>query len=149
MSDPLAEALHALVEGEPEVLQATLRALVREMPGTFLLADPGGKILAASLGRKDVVGMTADEIENLGWPALVHPEDLPGVRAQVEAQRGAPTVQYSLRWLLPSGKVVSLVMDAATWVRTSLSEDVTLVSVVVDGYCRRIGGPCPLGGVDG
>ena len=131
-------------------LHARLRAEARESAEGFRLAfehapvamfvvgaDPArfGRILRLNHAAERMLGLPAEEIRRLGWPALTHPDDLEmgRVLAARLASGAVDRVEQEKRYLRPDGQVVwarvtgALVRDEAGapshWI--SQVEDIT------------------------
>jgi PAS domain S-box-containing protein len=95
-------------------------ALTREQDGSFT-TDWATQAIARISGR------SIEEIEERGWPSIMHPEDLGPVATHMSQIRDGETREYDARIINPDGD--------ARWVRTRI----TGVRSPVDGKLRVLG----------
>ena len=64
------------------------RAIYANAGAGILLASPEGKILAANTAFQKIVGYDEDELRNIGWQTLIHPNDDPVVAKPLDNSGG-------------------------------------------------------------
>ncbi|MEO6014260.1 MAG: PAS domain S-box protein [Devosia sp.] len=105
---------------------------------TFIL-NPDRRLVYANRAAVTLLGYTAKELSGIDFATLIHPQDLPVARAQVEGllSRGAVSVQAERRYVRKDGQLVWVMASIATM--ASLEGDaisVCVKAVSIDGQKR-------------
>ncbi|MCC6764349.1 MAG: PAS domain S-box protein [Deltaproteobacteria bacterium] len=88
--------------------QTRLQTIFDEAPIGMALIAPGGELLQVNRALARMLGRSVAALARLTAPDIVHPDDLPGTRARVEAALagGEGTIQGESRYVRPDGSLV-------------------------------------------
>ena len=81
--------------------EARYSAVLKWLPGTAYVLSPDGKVLYLSDNFTRISGLSADQFINTDFSALVHPDDVPRLRAVLRQAKASPRpitqVDYRIR----------------------------------------------------
>ena len=88
--------------------EARLRAIFEHAPVGITMVDPTGRFLQTNPAFQAIVGYSAEELQNMTFQQITHPEDLPGNLQLLEEFLANQRQYYSLekRYLRKDGKIV-------------------------------------------
>ncbi len=88
--------------------EARFRTIFEKAPIGMALISPPGELLQVNGALAAMLGRTPAELERVGVPEIIHPDDLVTTRAQVEAALAGrhDTITGESRYLRPEGGIV-------------------------------------------
>jgi PAS domain S-box-containing protein len=110
-------------------IEQNLRFLIENTVDGILVGSPEGRHLYANRSACEITGYTADELLQMGYVDLIHPQEIPKVRERYDARvsgRPAPK-RYETLAVRKDGSTIAIELTAATTTWRGRLADVVIV----------------------